>query len=291
MKIDSFFDEQLAVWDFARQNYEALQAARIKSFSFGNFAVNVQFNPARIVSSAAKTDANNIALRPCFLCGHNRPNEQQSIEYLDYEILVNPFPIFRNHFTIAHKQHQAQQIIKYLPDMLQLATEFSNYAVFYNGASCGASAPDHLHFQAVPSDCLPIIADYRRLKNTHAKILQNSNNLQIYEFTNYFRRVYCLEFGEISNVRDVLVDFLKQIDFTNESMLNLICYFDDNKWKLFVFPRRAFRPRQYFSANETEKLLVSPATVELSGVIVTALEKDFLKITKNDIISIYEQVS
>ena len=139
-KIKSLFNEQVSNWELARMNYEGLKTIRTKSFSFGDFEVNIQFNPARIVSSGAKVDAKTIAARKCFLCEENRPAEQRNIDMDDYSILVNPYPIFPQHFTIPRKRHSIQEIKPYFADMLMLAQALDEFIVFYNGPKCGAFA-------------------------------------------------------------------------------------------------------------------------------------------------------
>lgn len=296
-KIKSLFAEQLSSWELAGRNFAELKNVKIRNFDFGDFFVQVQFNPARIRSTAAKIDKKSITERACFLCKKNRPPEQKSVLWGDYEILVNPYPIFAEHFTVVSKNHIPQQIKMFFADMLRLAGEISNYAVFYNGAGCGASAPEHLHFQVVLKNCLPIISDYKRLKATHTEVLQQTADFQIFRFSNYLRQTYCLETSPLTpfleakgTVQQIFTDFLEKINFTDETMMNVVCHYEDEKYYVFVFPRKAFRPRQYFAENEEENLLVSPAAVELSGVIITPRENDFYKITKEDIVSIYEQV-
>jgi len=252
----------------------------------------VQFNPARIVSSGAKVDAKTIAERKCFLCAANRPTEQKSVEFGDYEILVNPFPIFPEHFTIPHKEHINQQIKPYFADMLKLARALDDYLIFYNGPRCGASAPDHLHFQAGTKDFLPLVNDYKRLKDKHAEQLVESETFQLFSFNDYLRAVYCIESTDIESARDSFEKLYTHYstDENEEPMMNIVCTFEADKWYTFVLPRKAFRPWQY-TAEGDQQLLVSPATVEMCGIFITPVESHFEKIMKEDVISILEQVS
>ncbi len=291
-EVNSFFNHELANWPLARTNFEGLKTVRTKSFSFGDYEVRVQFNPARIVSSGAKVDAKTIAERKCFLCAENRPAEQTSVGFGDYEILVNPFPIFPEHFTIAHKNHQPQQIKPYFVDMLRLAQAMDDYLVFYNGPQCGASAPDHLHFQAGTKNFLPLVNDYKQLKEKNAELINENNNARIFQLKNYGRTVFVIESTDIENAENEF----KNLSLTlskeegTEKMMNIVCTFELSKWNIFVLPRKAFRPWQY-TAEGDEQLLISPATVEMSGIFITPLEAHFNKITKEDIVSIFEQVS
>ena len=305
-KITELLHEQVSNWELARTNFAGLKTVRTKSFDFGDFEVKVQFNSARIVSSGAKVDAKTIAERKCFLCTENRPAEQNSVDAGDYLVLVNPFPIFPEHFTIPRKEHVDQQIKPYFADMLELAKALDDYLIFYNGPRCGASAPDHMHFQAGTKDFLPLVNDYTRLKDTHAQLLVESENFQLYNFNNYLRTVYCIESTDVESAKDAfeklytyftsppapLLEERGEIEVGGEvePMLNIVCTFEDGKWFTFVLPRKTFRPWQY-SAEGEQQLLVSPATVEMCGIFITPIEAHFEKITKEDVESILKQAS
>ena len=299
-QLKSLLTEQKENWELARTNFAGLKTVRTKSFNFGDFEVKVQFNPARIVSSGAKVDAKTIAERKCFLCTENRPAEQTAVDAGDYLVLVNPFPIFPEHFTIPRKEHVDQQIKPYFADMLVLAEALDDYLIFYNGPRCGASAPDHMHFQAGTKDFLPLVNDYKRLKDTHAQLLVESENFQLFNFNNYLRTVYCIESTDVESTKDAfekLYTHFQQISLPAlpkgeraEPMLNIVCTFEDGKWFTFVLPRKTFRPWQY-TAEGDQQLLVSPATVEICGIFITPIEAHFEKITKEDVESILEQAS
>jgi len=299
-QLKSLLTEQKENWELARTNFAGLKTVRTKSFNFGDFEVKVQFNPARIVSSGAKVDAKTIAERKCFLCTENRPAEQTAVDAGDYLVLVNPFPIFPEHFTIPRKEHVDQQIKPYFADMLVLAEALDDYLIFYNGPRCGASAPDHMHFQAGTKDFLPLVNDYKRLKDTHAQLLVESENFQLFNFNNYLRTVYCIESTDVESAKDAfekLYTHFQQISLLAlpkgegaEPMLNIVCTFEDGKWFTFVLPRKTFRPWQY-TAEGDQQLLVSPATVEMCGIFITPIEAHFEKITKEDVESILEQAS
>ena len=290
LQVATLFAEQLENWPLAHTNFEGLKTVQTKSFSFGDFEVKVQFNPARIVSSAAKVDAKTISERKCFLCADSRPSEQKGIQLGNYSVLVNPFPIFPEHFTIVHQQHINQEILPFFADMLQMAEAMSNYLVFYNGPKCGASAPDHLHFQAGTKDFLPLLSDYKRLKATHAELLVSSNHFQLYNFNDYGRTVYCITATEVKEANyafEKLYAHLQKVENV-EPMMNMVCSYEGEEWLTFILPRGAFRPWQY-DAQGDQQLLISPATVEMSGVFITPIEAHFNKITKEDIQNILEQ--
>lgn len=300
-QIKSLFKEQLSSWPLAHTNFAGLKTVKIKAFDFGDYEVLVQFNPARIASSGAKVDAKSIADRPCFLCAKNRPSEQEEIDFGDYEILVNPFPIFPEHFTIPRREHVKQEIKPYFADMLELAKALDEYLIFYNGPRCGASAPDHMHFQAGTKDFLPLVNDYNSLKDTHVELLESSEHSQLLQMKNYGRTVYIIESDSSASANEMFLKFYNQhttpltLDKAitveaEEPMFNIICRFDNNKWTTFILPRKAFRPWQ-FSAEGDDQLMISPGTVEMCGIFITPIEAHFDKITKNDIEDILKQVS
>lgn len=289
-QIKNLFNSQIGDWELASTNFEGLKTVQTKSFSFDDFEVRVQFNPARIVSSGAKVDAKTIAERKCFLCAENRPTEQKGIDFGDYEILVNPFPIFPEHFTIPRKEHVDQQILPYFADMLELAKAMDDYLLFYNGPKCGASAPDHMHFQAGTKDFLPLVNDYKRLKSTHTDLLVTTEKMQLLQMKNYMRTVYCIESMNVESAKDAFekLYFHFQGEESIEPLMNIVCLFENNKWYVFVLPRKAFRPWQY-TAEGNKQLLVSPATVEMCGIFITPVESHFERIAKEDLQSILEQ--
>lgn len=291
-QIKFLFHEQVSNWELARVNYEDLKTVRTKTFSFGDFDVKVQFNPARIISSGAKVDAKTITERKCFLCAENRPSEQNGIQLGNYTLLVNPFPIFPEHFTIPHKKHIAQQIKGYFVDLLELAKVLNDYVVFYNGPKCGASAPDHLHFQSGTKNFLPLVSDYKRLKITHTELLDEGVNYQMFRLKNYLRTVYCIESDNIQSAQNLFENLYIewQAEKTDEPMMNIVCSFEDGIWYTFILPRAAFRPWQY-TAEGDQQLLISPGTVEISGIFITPIESHFERITKEDVVSILEQVT
>lgn len=291
-QVKSLFDEQVANWELARRNFAGLKTVQTKTFNFDDFDIKVQFNPARIVSSGAKVDAKTIAERKCFLCSEHLPTEQKGIEAGNYTILVNPFPIFPEHFTIPHTEHIRQQIKPFFGDMLELAKAMDDYVIFYNGPKCGASAPDHMHFQAGTRDFLPLISDYKRLKATHTDVLVEDDKYTVFCMKNYLRTVYCIESGNAKESKLVFNSLYTNLQQSNteEPMMNVVCTFEDGIWYTFVLPRKEFRPWQ-FTAEGDQQLMVSPATVEMCGIFITPIEQHFEKITKEDVISILEQVS
>lgn len=281
---------QLESWEQARSNYEALKGVETKEFSFGSFPIRVQFNPARIQSSAAKVDTKSIQERKCFLCPANLPPVQQSIPFgTDYQVLVNPFPIFPQHFTIPTLQHVDQLILNRYGDMLDLAECLDRFVIFYNGPKCGASAPDHAHFQAGNKGFLPLEED---IKSINKSIVHKTEGLTVYSVTDYFRNSFLLE----ATNKDEAISFFHRLyalldikDAEKEPMLNILSWYDGNKWFSYILPREVHRPACFF-AEGIDNMLISPASVDIGGVFITPLEKDFRKITANDIKAILEEI-
>lgn len=284
-------NSQLAVWELAQSNFKALSGVKDKDLDFGKFSIKVQFNPARIQSSAAKVDAKSIKERKCFLCPQNLPEVQKGLPYGEnYQVLVNPFPIFPQHFTIPTYEHTDQLIIDRFGDMLDLSKSLEDFVLFYNGPKCGASAPDHAHFQAGNKGFLPLEED---VKNVDKTTLVSNNKVQAYTLDNYLRRGFLIEGTD----KDEVVNIFKRIYFSlpipegeQEPMLNLLSWYADNKWSCAVFPRKLHRPSCFYAEGDAN-ILISPASVDLGGVFITPLEKDFDKITKEDIEKIFAEIS
>lgn len=289
--LNEFHDSQMAVWPLAKKNFDDLKNIETKSFNFDNYTIKVQFNPARIKSSGANTNREAIAARKCFLCSANRPKEQLVAEApngLPFEILVNPYPIFEQHLTIVNKQHVWQNILPNIGAMLQMATYLPDYTIFYNGARCGASAPDHMHFQAAPKGALPLIHDYNLAIKKGLVDTFSGTECTTFSYA-LGRLVYCID----TVSEDVLSSSLKHIFATinssceEEPMVNILCQFENGHCYTYVIPRRAQRPMQY--GTGPDKLLVSPASVEVAGIFIVPIEEHFKRITADDVQDILNQ--
>ncbi len=291
-KVRELFEGQFREWKLARDNYDQLDRVMVRTVSFPGYEISVQFNPGRITSSAAKVDARSIEARPCFLCEKNRPPEQRGISFGDdYIILINPFPIFRRHLTIVSLCHTPQRIEGSFNIMLSLAEALPEYVVFYNGPQCGASAPDHLHFQAGNRGFLPIERD---MDNPGlCRRVAVSGDTELWLWSGYGRGIMTLKGTNRSAMAGVFDRFrgrfaLKQPD-RPEPMLNILAYHTDGFWTLHVIPRRIHRPSCYFAEGES-RILLSPASVDIGGVFITPREEDFRKITAEDIHAILGEV-
>ena len=288
--IHNLITEQLSSWETARNNYDALSTVKVKELNVNGVSYKVQFNPARIVSSGAKVDAKTIKERKCFLCPANLPPVQKGVPFKEhYNILVNPFPIFPRHLTVPEQAHVDQRIATRMEDMLDLAQALTDYIIFYNGPKCGASAPDHAHFQAGNKGFLPIEKDWR---------IQIAGRVADYEQATLWylndapRATLVIESASKENavhLFDIIYRSLAVKPGEEEPMMNVLALYEEGKWVVFVVPREKHRPACYTAEGEAN-LLSSPASVDLGGVFITPVEKDFQKITAEDVAQILSEV-
>ena len=291
-KVNELFLSQLKEWELARQNYSQLNAVKTKNIDFGTFKIMVQFNPERMRSSAAKVDAKSVGSRPCFLCSENRPSDQRGVVFDgNMTILVNPFPIFQRHLTIPSEEHKDQRILQNFGTMLVLAEVIPDFIVFYNGPECGASAPDHLHFQAGNKGFIPLEEDF--LNGNHTRLLSVNSGVELWHWHNYIRGIVTLKGSDREALNDIFQSFYQKFSLIQndkpEPMLNILVSHNEKGWIIHIIPRKVHRPVQFFLEGD-DKILLSPASVDLGGVIITPREEDFLKITKDDVTDIFSQV-
>lgn len=289
--IEDFIDKQLAAWPLARANYDALTNIETKELTFGGMTFRVQFNPARIISTAAKIDKNSLEKRPCFLCSANRPKEQEGVPFGGrYTILVNPYPIFPRHLTIAEETHIPQKIDGRVEDMVRLAESLPGYTVFYNGPKCGASAPDHFHFQAGNSDFLPIHHD---LENAHKKCIINEERAQLFAVDSLPLKLFIIDAIDseaAATLFQKLYRALPTVPGHDEPMMNLLCQrISDKKTRLIIIPRKAHRPSFYGTEGDGQ-MLISPASVDLGGVFITPRREDFVRFDKRTIQRLFDEL-
>ncbi len=280
--LNSFFQEQLASWEQAASNYKELENVLIKEIDVDGFPFKVQFNPARILSSSAKVDAKSIQERKCFLCKENRPQVQKGIDFVYnkdnlFTVLINPFPIFPKHLTISLLSHRDQLIRGKIGAMLALAKELPQYTLFYNGPKCGASAPDHFHFQAGNRGFLPIEQEISKLEGED---LLNNAHARVWSVNTVFNGLLAVE-SKKSDIANELFEKILAIlpvkEGDVEPMLNILCWYHNGLYTILLYIRRKHRPSHYFALDHSNCLL-SPASVDLGGVFITPLQKDFNKL-------------
>ncbi|MHB1686280.1 MAG: DUF4922 domain-containing protein [Ignavibacteriaceae bacterium] len=300
----ALLEQQEKSWQQLAEGYKSLEKVQTKEFQFDGFTLRVQFNPGRIVSTSAKVDEATIKERKCFLCEQNLPPEQKGILYRsrrdgfpdNFLILCNPFPIFPEHFTIPGLNHTPQTIKDSFEILLSLSKDLSShYTVFYNGPKCGASAPDHLHFQAGNKFFMPVDKDYNYLKEKFGEKIFTKENINIYGVDDGLRRFISFESKDENAIKkffNIFYSLYESVSGSSEEpKMNVLSFYDNEiGWRVIFFLREKHRPSHFF-ADEANKILLSPAGVDIGGVCITPLEKDFNRITKNILIEIFNEVS
>ena len=309
--VEAFFESELNSWEAARQRYNDLQTqVQKRELPFGDSSLTVQWNPARIVSTAAQIDKASIAARPCFLCDENRPKEQHVLMIRHhYQVLINPFPILPHHFTIPTRRHKPQNIWEHFGTMRHLAWTLPHHIVFYNGPLCGASCPDHMHLQAGSRGVVPIERDWELYENRLEKLypLTGSGTQEMAEAGNTSQRcglfllksyacpvfvIRSLPEEKDSLLCQRLYQALPVSEGESEPRMNVICWRqpgDESRSDeiiTLVFPRKKHRPDCY-----SAELMVSPGALDMGGLFITPREEDFRKLTPEWAVEILKEVS
>jgi len=285
------FDDQKKSWPALSTACRNLASVQTRKLLCGNYQVMMQYNPARSVSSGAAVDAASIKNRPCFLCRTNLPREQMGIFYRKkYLILCNPAPIFNWHFTVAALDHRPQEITSSFPSLLDLAADVSpDYTVLYNGPACGASAPDHLHFQMIPSDALPFLNELKKLPT-----IKEKDTVRYSSGNDFDRSVLVMASANADAVNDHFYGLLKGarqiLPGSGEPLMNVLCAYEKNCWRLMIFLRGKHRPDAYFAQGE-KRIFVSPGAIDMTGVIITPRIIDYQRLDCDTVQNIYREVS
>jgi glycosyltransferase involved in cell wall biosynthesis len=289
--LDSFFPEQLKKWNLAAKNYEALKNVQKRTITIDGFDVTVQFNPARMGSTGAKLDKRTIAERPCFLCEENRPKEQITLNKKsdEFDILINPFPILPHHLTIAYYKHEVQALHRLTSHLESIYNKLtSSYAVFYNGAKCGASAPDHFHFQAVPKNEIPLIKWYEEAM-LQKEPFHQGKNITFYAIKNYICPLFSIEYNNNTLDSYKINRFLRSLPYHDdelEARFNIIAWRKKANTNIIIIPRRLHRPDCYYMEGD-QQMMISPGALDMAGVIVTARKEDYERLTADKIKEIF----
>ena len=289
--IDRLIARQLHDWDVASANYGALAGTLTRTLTVGESTITLQFNPERRRSSAALLDQRSLARRECFLCSEHQPPKQKAVLWGDhYKIQVNPYPIFNRHLTIADLRHVPQRLSGRLGDMLELAKDLPDFVVFYNGPQCGASAPDHAHFQAGAKGEMPL-PDEMAYATTH--LLADGDEGFIGYVDVLGRSLFTIETltqRAAERYARRLLDLLPVPQGATEPMVNVLCWWDQTcrMWHMVVFPRRKHRPACYGEGEG--RLLLSPGAVDMGGLWAVPERKDFESLTAGQIQALYDEL-
>ena len=299
--LQRFFNRQLEKWEAVRQRYHELRSVKTRELAVGASSIQVQWNPARIVSTGAKMDQKTLMERPCFLCEQNRPQEQvKKVVDSQWELLVNPFPILPQHFTIPTVKHQPQRILEAYGEIHKLLEEYPELMVFYNGPLCGASAPDHAHLQAGTSGLVPLQLSWQRLSRNLTQIVSLNEGEDISLIDDYpctallirsrsqygdeqlFRRLY-----EALPVPDEVVADMQS---GGEPMMNIVAWRHDDEFLSVVFPRTKHRPDCYYKKGG-EQYIISPGALDMAGLLITPRQEDFERITPEIALGIFDEIT
>lgn len=276
--ISRFFNRQLEMWEDARHRFRDLKHVEVHQLSD---QLKVQFNPARIVSTGAKIDKHTLGERPCFLCERNRPKEQMTKQIDDhFQLLVNPFPILPVHFTIPATKHQPQSIYRHYGEMHRLLSLHSELMVFYNGPKCGASAPDHLHFQAGTSGVLPLQTNWQRLSRSLTDVISLNDDEKISVLRDFLVPAFVIISKSEDSDEELFHRLYRSMPMRgdeSEPMMNIIAWRKGDEFISVVIPREKHRPDAYFAEGEAQ-MMVSPGALDMAGLIITPREEDFSKI-------------
>ena len=276
--ISRFFNRQLEMWEDARHRFRDLKHVEVRQLSD---QLKLQFNPARIVSTGAKIDKHTLGERPCFLCERNRPKEQMTKQIDDhFQLLVNPFPILPVHFTIPATKHQPQSIYRHYGEMHRLLSLHSELMVFYNGPKCGASAPDHLHFQAGTSGVLPLQTNWQRLSRSLTDVISLNDDEKISVLRDFLVPAFVIISKSEDSDEELFHRLYRSMPMRgdeSEPMMNIIAWRKGDEFISVVIPREKHRPDAYFAEGEAQ-MMVSPGALDMAGLIITPREEDFSKI-------------
>ena len=287
--ISRFFNRQMEKWADARHRFRDLKHVETHQLSD---QLKVQWNPARIVSTGAKIDKKTLGDRPCFLCDKNRPKEQISKQIDErFLLLVNPFPILPVHFTIPARKHQPQSIYKNYGEMHRFLSLHSELMVYYNGPKCGASAPDHLHFQAGTSGILPLQANWQRLSRNLTDIISLNDDEKIALIHDFVVPAFVIISKSEDSDEALFHRLYKSMPVRGdetEPMMNIIAWRKGDEYISVVIPREKHRPEAYFAEGDAQ-MMVSPGALDMSGLIITPREEDFRKLTEESATAILQE--
>lgn len=284
-QVEGLFEQQRATWDLFRNGEASLSEITMKKFSYDGREVIVQANPGRSISTNANVDPESVAGRPCFLCPGSLPEAERGIASGNYVILPNPYPVLSGHLTIAYRDHETQRIKGRIADLLSLAKELGpDMFVLYNGPRCGASAPDHMHFQACGTAGVPLFG----------QLPPFSGDSRVTPLTIWERHLLLCGFRNRADAEltiQSVVDALAAISGeTREPMVNIIALYRDDRYSVTIFPRSKHRSASYF-ADPPERLSISPAAIEMAGIVIVADTAHFGRVDEETVRGIYREVT
>ncbi len=293
MDINGLFEQQFSKSEYFKKTFDNLKNVITRKIKIEDFYYVLQFNPARIRSTTAKTDA-KVDKNTCFLCPDNRFPEQIAMEYnQNYNLLINPFPIFSQHLTIVDKRHTPQTFSGEEIEFLKMAQLLKGSVVFYNAPTCGASAPFHRHFQSGDITQMPVFKQINIFKQKYSLHCYKTDNVEVHKIYDSTRRFIIIETTNLETAAKTITSIensIKLIYNAHEAEANIGATFLNGKYTITIFPREKHRPSQYFE-TPPHKITISPGFADMAGIIPCAVESEFHKISDHDIISIFNQVT
>jgi hypothetical protein len=295
----ALIEHQRAHWPLLREGYDAFARVETKRIDAGESFVIVQHNPRRVASTAAAVDKASVEARGCFLCPSSLPADEKGISYGQVVLLCNPFPVLEGHLSIVHRDHIEQKIEGHVELLLALAADLSpDYFVLYNGPACGASAPDHLHFQACRRSLLPIETTIRagepQTEALCAACEESARQtFEVFTVSDFGRSVIVFRGADPRELAQWAYTALGQLPLppaSAEPLVNLICTHDRGQWTVYLFPRKRHRPACFYAEGDGQ-LLVSPGAIDMAGVIVAPERRHFEKIGREQVEQVFSEVS
>jgi hypothetical protein len=292
--------QQLEYWPALKKAHADLKQSLYRTLQLRDLAVTLQCNPGRMISAGAPVDKESVRKRPCFLCLRNLPADQRALLYGDeWLILNNPAPLFPDHLVISHIEHRLQRIEPALPAMIALTRELDfTFTAFYNGPACGASAPDHLHFQMAPAGAIPMVEQIKKLtedENSNPMLKKTEESTKGTCFFGYpdFRAVFICKTHSPDFLQEQFSRVLCSLPVAaageEEAMVNVIIAGHNGTYYGILFPRKAHRPACYFK-DGPEKMVVSPGAVDVGGLLILPRREDFERMDRETILSIFAEV-
>ena len=296
--IHKFVTQQLSTWTLAADNFRALEYVHVREIEVNGLNVKLQFNPARMISSAAKLSKEDIARRRCFLCLENRPQVQMNMPFEGpsgqiYHILVNPYPIFPDHLVVAVDSHQDQSIAGRYEDMLALAKTYDECTFYYNGPHCGASAPDHHHFQGVPRDVMPLEIAVNEFLDGNTQPLLQHDGASLYHYDRFSTGIFVISSESVDSASFLFDRLLASADIPDgdiEPRINLFNWWTGSQYRTIVYFRRCHRSHHYFSQGP-DHLTMSPGCADMAGIFIVPVEEEYSKITPELISGMIEEIT
>ena len=299
-RLSAFIRQQCAAWPRLREARHALDETLSRRVLLDDLEVQLQHNPDRMRSSASCVDSRSVARRPCFLCPHNLYPQQKALVFRQqWRVLNNPFPIFADHLVVAHQQHVPQSADAAMDAMVSFVTDLGcSFMAFYNGPTCGASAPDHLHFQACPAGSIPMTGQLAMLLKGGTGMpmlvpVPSSGPARGFTGTVDNRTLFvCLspEPGLLVEMLQTVVGFLEKTTAGSYSPgVNILVSGSAEGYSGILFPRRAHRPSCFYEDGE-RRMIVSPGAVDMGGLVILPRRQDYAKMDRERMLHIFSEV-